>query len=66
MRTLPYDYHRCQAYAPDSNCKRCLRWSDLPGQTWGPRSPCVGRANSTDEDCTYIPIEQQKNDFQKP
>ena len=65
MRTLPYDSHRCQASAPDSNCKHCLRWSDLPGQTWGTRTPSVGRANSTDENCTYIPITEEKNDFRE-
>ena len=60
MRTLPYDYHRCQARQPDDKCRECLRWADLPEQTWGPRTPCVARNNSADEHCTYIPIEEQK------
>ncbi len=61
MRTLPYDYHRCEPEAPDSNCQKCLRWVDLPGQTWGPRTGIMsGRENSTDKDCTRIPTEEQK------
>lgn len=60
MRTLPYDYHRCQATEPDGFCRNCLRWADLPGQTCGQRTPYVSRHNSTDEHCTYIPVEEPK------
>lgn len=62
MSGLAYDYHRCQASEPDGYCKTCRRWADLPGQTWGPRTPCVDRTNSTDENCSYIPIMEKKND----
>lgn len=61
MRTLPYDYHRCEPEAPDSNCQKCLRWANLPSQTWGERTATVlGRQNSADHDCSYIAIEEQK------
>lgn len=60
MRTLPYDSHRCHATQPDSNCRQCLRWADLPGQTWGPRTPSTSRSNSADENCSYIPIKEEK------
>ena len=60
MRTLPYDHHRCRPEQPDSNCRQCLRWADLPAQTWGPRTPSTSRPNSTDESCAYIPIAQEK------
>lgn len=56
MRTLPHDYHRCHATQPDSKCRQCLRWADLPDQTWGPRTPQISCPNSTDESCTYIQI----------
>lgn len=58
MTTLPYDYHRCKAAQPDSNCRNCLRWADLPGQTWGERTPQISRPNSADEGCTYIPLKE--------
>lgn len=60
MKTLPYDSHRCHAAQPDQNCNKCARWADLPGQTWGPRTLSTARHNSTDEHCTYIPVQEQK------
>ncbi len=60
MRTLPYDSHRCHPEQPDSNCRQCLRWADLPGQTWGSRTTSTSRSNSTDEHCSYIPIKEEK------
>ncbi len=58
--TLPFDYHRCRPMEPDSNCKRCLRWSELPDQTWGDRTPVAcGRDNSTSEDCSFIDAKQK-------
>jgi hypothetical protein len=58
---LPYDRQRCAPHQPDAKCKACLRWHELPGQTWGPRTPVVlGRNDSTDERCDFIPIEEHK------
>ncbi len=59
MRTLPYDSHRCKPTQPDSHCRDCLRRADMPGQTWGPRTPMTLRHNSTDEGCTYTPITEE-------
>lgn len=57
---LPYDSHRCEPIKPDANCLQCLRWQDLPGQTFGPRTPvAIGRSDSRDEACTYTPVTQQ-------
>lgn len=61
MRTLPYDFCRCDAEQPDSHCKNCLRWADLPGQTWGDRTPMVEAKNSSDDVCDYIPITKEPN-----
>jgi hypothetical protein len=61
QRHLPYDSHRCAPHQPDTWCKKCLRWHDLPGQTWGPRTPvAIGRNDSADERCSFIPIEEHK------
>lgn len=59
MRTLPYDYARCKPTEPDSKCKNCLRWADLPQQTWGPRTAFFVANNSTDEHCSYTPIKEE-------
>lgn len=54
--TLPYDYSRCLPTKPDNNCRNCLRWADMPGQTWGPRTPMVyGRVGGADPKCDRIP-----------
>lgn len=53
---LPLDSHRCEAVQPDSYCRQCLRWADLPLQTCGERTPFIARSNSQDEGCGYIPI----------
>lgn len=61
MRTLPFDFYRCKPELPDANCMNCLRWADMPGQTWGERTPCVhGQENSTTENCGYTPIQEKK------
>lgn len=60
MRTLPYDFYRCYPEKPDENCRKCLRWADLPGQTWGPRTGSVMNYNSTEEGCGYTPIKEEK------
>lgn len=54
-RFLPYDNHRCAPHQPDAWCKKCLRWHEMAGQTWGERTPVmIGRHDSTDEHCTFI------------
>lgn len=58
---LPYDYRRCQPDLPDSNCKQCQRWAKHPDQTWGPRTPFYTCASSGDENCAYIPVNQDDN-----
>lgn len=63
MRTLPFDNHRCAPETPDMNCRNCLRWADLPGQTYGERTPVVsGRESSISEDCTYIPAKEASHE----
>lgn len=63
MRTLPFDCHRCAPEMPDENCRKCLRWASLPGQTYGERTPTVhGRENSSSEDCTYIPAKESRHE----
>jgi|SanBayMetagenome_1026888.scaffolds.fasta_scaffold35960_2 hypothetical protein len=55
IQFLAYDYARCAPHQPDAWCKKCLRWHELPGQTWGPRTPvAIGRDNSTHEHCDFI------------
>lgn len=58
MRTLAYDCARCEPLEVDSKCRQCLRWSGLPGQTWGERTAVtIGIKNSSDEHCQHIPIQ---------
>ena len=53
---LPLNLHRCDAWWPDSCCRQCLRWIDLPLHTCGESTPLITRSNSQDEGCSYIPI----------
>ena len=57
---LPYDSHRCEALRPDSYCRQCLRWTGLPGQTAGPRTPFITRSSSQDEGCSYVEEKTEK------
>jgi hypothetical protein len=59
MRTLPYDYARCKPTEPDSHCKKCLRWADLPEQTWGGQTPVFMTTNSAADGCEYIPVTKE-------
>lgn len=53
--TLPWDCARCKPENPDAFCKRCLRWVDMPEQTFGPRTGIVyGLENSSSSDCLYL------------
>ena len=58
MTTLPFDYHRCAPLHPYAHCRQCLRFDRMPGQTWGESTPCVSRAGSQDNGCTYVPAEK--------
>jgi hypothetical protein len=62
MKTLPYDYARCGVKQPGEKCRNCLRWANLPEQTWGPRTPITLLLNSNSEHCDYYPIEENKNE----
>lgn len=59
MRTLDFDMSRCRPNRPDDTCRKCLRWADLPGQTWGGLTPVAfGWDDSTGEHCSHIPVEE--------
>lgn len=60
MNTLPFDFHRCEPLRPDAQCRQCLRFDRLPGQTWGPRTPVMSRSGSQDASCSYIPIKKEQ------
>lgn len=61
VRPLPFDYHRCQADAPDSHCTNCARWVKQPWQTYGERTPMVLRENSQSDGCDYIQASEDQN-----
>lgn len=60
MRTLAFDMHRCQPSRACDKCQQCLRYADMPGQTWGDRTPIAFREGSSSEHCAFIPIEDKK------
>jgi hypothetical protein len=55
MRTLPFDCYRCKPTHPADKCKECLRYRDMPGQTWGPRTPLMALVTPDGEGCDFIP-----------
>lgn len=58
MPTLPFDYARCKPVAPDDNCRKCKRWAELPGQTWGERTVVVVTQHSRDPACIHITLSE--------
>ena len=54
MRTLPFDCHRCKPNIPGDKCHECLRWADLPGQTYGPRTAVVFVIGPGETGCSFI------------
>lgn len=61
MRTLPFDFARCQPEEVDDKCKNCRRWWAHPGQTHSPfLQSYVSTKNSKDPACHYIPISLQE------
>jgi hypothetical protein len=56
MKTLPFDCYRCIVKYPDERCRECLRWVDLPGQTFGPRTAQMSVLKPGDQGCDFIPI----------
>ena len=62
MKALPYDYHRCAPDEPDQCCRKCLRWAASQNQTWGPRTGVVFRADSRDENCSYIQLTEDSHE----
>ena len=56
VRTLPWDYYRCKPAEPTGRCEQCLRWKELPGQDWGPRTPLVTLYQPEDQGCDFIPL----------
>lgn len=57
MRTLPYDFFRCDPEPVAPMCHRCLRWKDLPEQTWGPRT-AIMKCEPAGELCEFIEVEK--------
>ena len=54
MKTLPYDCYRCRPNEPSAKCHECLRWADLPQQSWGPRTAVVFVIGPGDAGCVFI------------
>jgi hypothetical protein len=57
---LAFDMARCFPMQPDEWCKQCLRWNDLPNQTFGDYQPGFSAISSTDETCKFIPLKETK------
>ena len=55
MKTLPWDCYRCKPAEPTEMCEQCLRWKELPGQTWGPRTPLAFVESHGATGCDFIP-----------
>jgi hypothetical protein len=55
MKTLPWDCYRCKPAEPTETCEQCLRFKDLPGQSWGPRTPLMTVDKFGDEGCAFVP-----------
>lgn len=53
--TLPHDVARCRPDAPDDQCRSCLRWAEMPGQTFGEWQPVfrVERPSNGSEPCWH-------------
>ncbi len=60
MRTLPFDCARCRPTEVAERCHQCLRWEDLPGQTWGMRTPISIGIKPDSRHCHHTPIEEPK------
>jgi hypothetical protein len=54
LTTLPWDCYRCAPQITEEKCTKCLRWKDIEGQTWGPRTP-LSFAVPDGEGCDFIP-----------
>lgn len=54
MKTLPWDCWRCKPAEPSEKCTDCLRWKDLPGQTWGPRTPQMTVTAPGELGCDFV------------
>lgn len=55
IRTLPWDCHRCKPSEPGERCQQCLRWADLPQQSWGPRTAVVFVIGPGETGCSFVP-----------
>jgi hypothetical protein len=54
MKTLPFDCQRCKPDNPSYRCEMCLRWVDLPGQTFGPRTAYVIVYGPGESGCRFV------------
>lgn len=57
MNTLPFDCSRCEPIETRSQCLTCLRYTKLPGQTFGPRTATTAWHPS---DCPYTHVVQAR------
>ena len=56
--TLPLDVTRCKPVQPDSNCRNCKRWAEMPEQTWGENTTVIVCANSKDIACVHMALSE--------
>lgn len=55
MRTLPFDCYRCEPAQTADKCTECLRWTFMPEQTFGPRTPIAFGCVPDGKGCDFIP-----------